>query len=120
MRIKTYKLVFLILFLLAIPVAAEPRAEENKEYQIKAAFLYNFIKFTEWPKDRVADSNEPMCIGIIGKDQFGNAFEPLKNKKVKGRNIVVKRYKGFKEIENRAAAANLRYQEMSRIIHLLF
>jgi hypothetical protein len=99
MKSKTHKLVFLILVLFAIPVTAEPRVEENKEYQIKAAFLYNFLNFVDWPKEKLSDSNEPIIIGIIGKDPFGDAFEPVKNKKVKGKNIVIKRFKELEELE---------------------
>ena len=84
---------------LAMPMVQEVQAAENKEYQIKAAFLYNFIKFVDWPKKKNEDSNEPITIGIIGKDPFGDAFEPLKNKQVKDRQVVIKRFKALEELE---------------------
>jgi len=85
--------------------AAQAAPETNREYQIKAAFLYNFVKFTDWPGESAADSkapdtidsNEPITIGIIGEDPFGNAFEPVKDKRVKGRKIALKRFKGLEE-----------------------
>ena len=101
MKIKAYIFVVLALALILAPLAVEGRANsaQNREYQIKAAFLYNFIKFVDWPKDKVADGNEPITIGIIGKSPFGNAFEPLKSKKVKGRNVAVKQFKSFEELK---------------------
>lgn len=86
-------------------LAEQAAPEENREYQIKAAFLYNFVKFTNWPGEQAADSdepnaidgNEPMTIGIIGKDPFGDAFEPIKDKRIKGRKILLKRFKELEE-----------------------
>lgn len=101
MRNKVYIFVVLSLVLLAGVAGADtgPDCVDSGAYQLKAAFIYNFIKFVEWPKDKIADGNEPISVGIIGKDPFGNAFEPLKDKKAKGRKIVVKRFKGFEELK---------------------
>lgn len=84
---------------------APAESETSREYEIKAAFLYNFVKFTDWPAKPAAssndtdvvDSNEPVIIGIIGTDPFGKAFEPLKNKPAKGREVIMKRFKGLGE-----------------------
>ena len=37
----------------------------SPEYQIKAAFLFNFLKFVEWPKSKTNDENKTIVIGII-------------------------------------------------------
>jgi len=47
----------------------------------------------------MADADEPITIGIVGKDPFGNAFDPIKDKPVEGRKIVVKRLRSFAEIK---------------------
>ena len=54
-------------------VRAAPQVSE--EYQIKAAFLYNFIKFVEWPKDRFSGDKDPIVIGVVGKDPFGEVLD---------------------------------------------
>jgi hypothetical protein len=90
-------------------------SEMGGEYQVKAAFLYNFVKFVDWPAKSVADSNEPMTIGIIGDDPFGKAFEPLKNKLVKDKKIVLKRFKGLNELKQSGKQI-----EAIKICHLLF
>src|SRR2546423_1848383 len=40
------------------------------EYQIKAAFLFNFARFVQWPPEAFAASGAPMVIGIIGENPF--------------------------------------------------
>ena len=65
----------------------------SPEYKVKAAFLYNFIKFVEWPEEKLGEPNKPIVIGIVGKDRFGNAFEPVKNKPVKKRRLIIERFK---------------------------
>lgn len=49
--------------------AAEP---VSKEYQLKAAFLYNFTKFVDWPTNRLATKDEPIIIGVLGNNPFGD------------------------------------------------
>jgi hypothetical protein len=99
MRIRAYKLIVLILALFVTPFVSKVRADTtaSREYQVKAAFLYNFMNFVDWPEEKLSDSNEPIIIGIIGSDPFGDAFEPVKNKKVKGKNVVIRRFEGLKE-----------------------
>ena len=99
MKIKTCRLMFLALVLIVAPTAPKARAESttSREYQIKAAFLYNFIKFVDWPEEKTTNSNKPIIIGIIGEDPFEDAFEPIKNKQVKGRNVAIKRFKSLEE-----------------------
>lgn len=53
------------------------------EYQVKAAFLYNFGKFVEWPANDFASTNAPLLIGVYGENPFGNNLAGV----VQGRNI---------------------------------
>ncbi|MHC4159490.1 MAG: YfiR family protein [Planctomycetota bacterium] len=102
MKTKVYIFVVLVLPLFLVSPAIEVHADsaESREYEIKAAFLYNFARFVNWPEKKVNDSTEPMTFGIIGKDPFGDAFAPLKSKRIRGRSIIIKRFEGggeFKE-----------------------
>jgi hypothetical protein len=66
-------------------------AEPTKEYQIKAAFLYNFTKFVEWPAERFADESAPFVIGVFGKSPIGAELQNIvKGRKVNGREIQIK------------------------------
>ena len=101
MRHRRYIFAVLMLVLLGGAIAPRSRAgsEPSQEYKVKAAFLYNFVKFVDWPKEKMGDPNDPITIGVIGKDPFGKAFEPVKDKKVKGRKVVVKQFKSITELK---------------------
>ena len=47
----------------------------SKEYEVKAAFLFNFIQFVEWPADTFNGDDEPFTIGVFGDDPFGGTLE---------------------------------------------
>lgn len=124
MKIKAYSLTALaFLFVAATAPGARADSAQGLEYQVKAAFIYNFIKFVDWPKEKLADSNEPIIIGIVGKDPFGDAFAPVKDKDDKGRKIITKRFKSFQELKksNENNQGELEQQiEAMRKCHLLF
>ena len=63
----------------------------SREYAIKAAFLYNFAKFVEWPNEAFQDESTPIDLCIVGEDPFGTALEPVKGRAVRGRKTVIKR-----------------------------
>ncbi len=76
--------------LLLTCAATAYNAEIAKEYQIKAAFVYNFTKFVEWPSDQFGAPTEPIIIGILGKNPFGDSLEvAVRGRKVGGRDIVI-------------------------------
>jgi hypothetical protein len=61
------------------------------EYQIKAAFLFNFTRFIGWPAESFADSASPIVIGVTGENPFGAELaNVLKGRRVNGRPIVVR------------------------------
>ncbi len=62
-------------------------AEEMPEYRLKAAFIYNFLIYTEWPSG--GGSSLSLC--ILGKDPFGAEIDGLQGKVAGGRSIVVRR-----------------------------
>lgn len=69
--------------------AAEEHAI-SKEYQVKAAFLYNFTKFVEWPPRRFANAAAPIVIGVLGAIPLGRELESIvRDRKVNGRGIVI-------------------------------
>jgi hypothetical protein len=99
-RIQVISLVLFCLVLCAVfAVASDDEAAENREYKIKAAFIYNFIKAVEWPPEHLEDANA-IVIGIIGRNPFGDAFKPVENKIVKDKHLVVRVFKGPSENNN--------------------
>jgi hypothetical protein len=63
------------------------------EYQVKAAYLFNFLKFVEWPEESFADPLAPIVIGVVGEDPFGSALpQVVTGKTVQGRDLVIRIY----------------------------
>ena len=65
-------------------------AQEANEQLLKVAFIYNFAKFTTWPDSVFADSKAPITFCVIGKHEFGTAFDSVQGKSVGGRTVIVK------------------------------
>jgi hypothetical protein len=61
------------------------------EYELKAAFVYNFAKFVEWPPQALSPASDTLILGVLVQDPESPAFEALQGKKVQGRTLVVKR-----------------------------
>lgn len=119
MKIRTCIFAVVIL-LLSIGPQVRADSTSSREYQVKAAFLYNFIMFVDWPPEKMPDAGTPIIIGIIGKDPFGDAFEPIKDKQVKDRKVIVKRFKGLEELKKAGEAELNQTIEIIRKCHLLF
>jgi YfiR/HmsC-like len=63
------------------------------EYQVKAAYLFNFLKFVDWPEDAFPDPLAPIVIGIVGDDPFGPALpQVIIGKTVQGRDLIIRKY----------------------------
>ena len=73
-------------------------AAPARECEIKAAFLYNFTKFVDWPARTFANADAPLVIGVFGDSPCAQALERLvKDRKVNGRTIVVRRIASAEE-----------------------
>ncbi len=62
----------------------EPPAPPSAEYAVKAAYLYNFLKFVEWPEGRLPAEGEPFVVCILGRDPFGAAIDRIEERTVRG------------------------------------
>ncbi len=68
-------------------------AQETRppDYRVKAAFVYNFGKFVEWPDAAFAGTNAPLVIGVLGGDPFhGDCERIVANKNINGHPVVVR------------------------------
>jgi hypothetical protein len=65
----------------------------NREYRIKAAYLYQFGRYVEWPAKAFANANAPFVIGVLGQDPVTADLEQIARiKKVQDRPIVIRRF----------------------------
>lgn len=75
--------------LVATPLCGDtPHAPE---YAIKAAFLYNFALFTQWPEDTHPTEGAALRLCVLGQDPFGKALRDLAGSRVQGRPLSVER-----------------------------
>ena len=78
--------------LLGILASGICRAQVFNEYQVKAAFLYSFAKFVEWPPQAFSSPSAAMTICILGEDPFGSFLDDaVRGKTVGGRPLAVYR-----------------------------
>jgi hypothetical protein len=71
-----------------VPAAEQP----DLEYRVKAAFLFYFANFVEWPGGFLPQSQNPVSICILGADPFGEILDlTISNKAVRSRALVVRR-----------------------------
>jgi YfiR/HmsC-like len=79
------RLLLLCWTLLSLPGVSQADSGGHQEYQVKAAFLYNFARFTTWPDTGSGTFN--LC--ILGNNPFEGAVESLRNKPVHEKPLAV-------------------------------
>jgi hypothetical protein len=92
---------FVLLIVLAVFISGTLPVHAAKgpaEYQVKAAYLYNFAKFITWPETAFSDKEAPFVIGILGKNEFNGYLEPLTSKTIRNRPVVIKHFKSVKDV----------------------
>jgi hypothetical protein len=81
--------------------SASSQPLSNKEYEIKAAFLFNFTQFVEWPEHSFPVAKSPFIIGILGEDPFGSVLEEIvAGEKVKGHPVIIQHYYSAHDFRN--------------------
>jgi hypothetical protein len=76
------------LAVVALQLPAPTAAALPSEYEVKAAFMYNFAKFVDWP----AANRDTFVVAVLGDDPFGPLLEhTFGGKKVGERTLAVRR-----------------------------
>lgn len=78
---------FTLLTLAAVPAYTQAPAVD--EYQVKAAFLFNFAKFVEWPPQAFKSPDDPVGICVFGPNPFGSTLGDMVRGKTLGKRGVV-------------------------------
>lgn len=69
----------------------------TREYEIKAAFLYHFARFVEWPEEA---AQERVALCVLGQDPFGEALDGLDGKTTKNKTLTVRRIEHDREAQS--------------------
>ena len=84
------------------PSIAQQSSDEsvvNREYPLKALFLYNFGSYIEWPAESFASAQTPFVIGVLGSAPLENTLKELASTKtIAGRRIVVEQFTSAEKV----------------------
>lgn len=74
--------------------AAARTVPHATEYRVKAAFVYKFGDYVEWPSDAFAAPSSPLVIGVVGADVLADELERIAvGRTIGGRQVVVRKLK---------------------------
>jgi hypothetical protein len=72
----------------------------DKEYQVKAGFLFNFTQFVEWPAEAFPRKDTPLVVGILGPDPFDAYLdEMVRGESVNNHPIKVRRFHRIEDVK---------------------
>jgi uncharacterized protein DUF4154 len=85
---------------LGAPLMGSAEPHMALEYQVKAGFLYNFVKFVDWPASAFPPTGDTVIIGVIGDDPFGAILDQVLQGKTccHDRKLVVRRFQRIDQI----------------------
>lgn len=82
--------VWLIVTLLSISHIALPATSD--EYALKALYIYNFARFTDWPASSFTAADADLDFCILGEDPFGVTINQIKGRSIDGHTLNIKRF----------------------------
>ena len=89
-RRVTRLLLAIALVVAGLSQAAAAQTEPLLDYQVKAAMLYKFLSYTDWPDDALPEPNTPYRIGVLGSASVLQELQTLvEGRQVNGRAIEV-------------------------------
>lgn len=79
--------------------ALHSQTDTPGEYQLKAAFLFNFAKFIQWPASAFPSAQSEFEICILGDDPFGKSIDDvLRDKAISEHPVAILRCKGLSDL----------------------
>jgi len=97
-KIVAYIMLILAALFLGAPLPCRAEVGQLSENQLKAAYLFNFAKFVEWPASAFAGAGAPLVIGFIGKGPYAEAHDALTGRIAKGRKVQVRQFSRVEEV----------------------
>ncbi len=86
-----YMFVVCVFVAISTPLCAA-QIPKATEYEVKAAYLFNFGKFVNWPSNGPAGGEDDFVICVLGQDPFGASLRTtVAGEKVGGKPVTAKR-----------------------------
>jgi hypothetical protein len=80
--------------LFALGLALSCSAAAQQEHEVKAAFLYKFLSFVEWPAQSFARADAPLVVGVLGADEVHFSLQEIvPGRSAQGRPLEVRKLK---------------------------
>jgi uncharacterized protein DUF4154 len=73
------------------PMLVSAQGYRSEEYELKAAILFNLLKFVEWPPTAFSGAEAPIVLCTVGRDPFGSALDQFAGDTVNGRRLLIRR-----------------------------
>lgn len=95
----------LISVLMSIPFASESRAvavpgETDPSYKVKAALLFQFGRYVQWPDNFHPGGTGVFLVGIVGADPFGDFIDSMfYGRNIGGQKVQVQRFSSIEEVK---------------------
>lgn len=103
-RLLNPLLALVLLINLSTGLPCQAQDTPPTEYQIKAAFLFNFAKFVDWPPAAFSEPSSPVVIGVLGKNVFGDALDKtlqnMRSKSINNHPVLLKMFHSVAEVTN--------------------
>lgn len=116
MRLRLRTIPSLTAALLLAAAEGTPQEAQPSEYQLKAAFIYNFAQFVEWPPAAFAEATSPLVIGVLGESPFGGALEQtVRGKALQAHPLIIKAFRSPAEATNNCHVLFISASEKRRL-----
>jgi hypothetical protein len=84
--------VMVLAVLFAFGNRSQAQQAKPNEYQVKAAYLYNFGRFVKWPQPASGDKNDSFAVCVLGQDPFGQTLDAtLTGETLDGKPVKIRR-----------------------------
>lgn len=71
-----------------------------EEYAVKAALVFNIAKYADWPAEAFVKTDDPIVIGVLGDDPFGEVLDRVvRGRMINGHSLVIRRAGGIAELK---------------------
>jgi hypothetical protein len=115
--------IFILTLVITFPVALRNgRAADTQpsEYQLKAAYIFHFAQFVEWPAAAFAQTNSPLIIGVLGENPFGEGLRStVRGKVIGGHPLIVQEFSSISDVTNTCHILFISDSEKKRLTQIV-
>jgi len=93
-RMNRWAALLLCLIPSILSAPSDGQSADDREYQVKAGFIYHFVRFTQWPATVFAAPDSPIVLCLASTTPESEAIRSLEGKMIRNRPIMIKKIEG--------------------------